>query len=100
MLGDGDVDSPSLTAATSTWSVILSLSTLFAVLCQSPELYPLLRKYMLPSDAKEAGMSRGVIALSAGAQLWAFGWIPLSVKPPPVLSGPWNCLGVSFPLPG
>lgn len=37
---------PSLTAAPSTGSVTLSLSTLFTVLCQSTELHPFLRKYV------------------------------------------------------
>lgn len=36
----------SLTAAPGTWSVTLSLSTLFTVLCQSTELHPFLRKYV------------------------------------------------------
>ena len=49
VLGDRVVDSPCFTAASSTWSVTLRLSTLFTVLCQSSELY-------LPFSEKVCGL--------------------------------------------
>lgn len=49
VLGDRVVDSSCLTAASSTWSVTLRLSTLFTVLCQSSEL-------ALPFSEKVCGL--------------------------------------------